>query len=369
MKQFLKNNRFLHGWLLGAAGITLAYHALRYIRPLMNFWSNSVLRPLKGAIASVTHLVPFSVAEFFILAIILLALCLFIREIRRAKQYRPARGQAPQNPWLLCAYRTVAGAFAILLSLYAGFSLMYGVLFHTDTFAEQAGIHAQGGTVAELEEVTRFFAQGLNATAPYVQRDENDVFSVPIQQIFNESVYAMGPFEERFPFMEHRDHRPKPLITSRFMAMTDYVGFYFPFTAEANINILMPRSQVPATVLHEFAHQRRVALEDEANFIAIVAGIYSENPIFAYSGFLMGYSYLANALNRVAPDAFRAIHDTLNAYVLADLADIRAYHARKNPVAQRVTNVVYDGFLRAHGETDGIQSYGEVVDLLLAYFS
>jgi len=82
----------------------------------------------------------------------------------------------------------------------------------------------------------------------------------------------------------------------------------------------------------------------------------------------MGYSYLANALNRVAPDQFREIHDTLSDYVRADLADIRAYHARKNPTAQRVTHAANDRMLRSYGEASGIESYGEVVDLLIIYF-
>jgi len=152
------------------------------------------------------------------------------------------------------------------------------------------------------------------------------------------------------------------------MARTDYVGFYFPFTGEANINVLAPRSQIPVIVHHEVAHQRGISSENEANFVAILAGIYSGNPLFEYSAFQMGYNYLADALNRAAPDLFREIHATLSDYVLADFADIRAYHERKNPTAQRVTHAMNDAMLRTYGEESGILSYGEVVDLLVAYF-
>ena len=102
--------------------------------------------------------------------------------------------------------------------------------------------------------------------------------------------------------------------------------------------------------------------------MAILAGVKSDNPMFVYSAFQMGYSYLSNALHRVNPERFWEIHATLSDYVLADFADIRAYHERKNPTAQRVTHAANDRMLRTYGEASGIHSYGEVVDLLIVYF-
>ena len=265
-------------------------------------------------------------------------------------------------------YRIVAGALAVALSCYAGLTLLYGVNFYADNFQERSGIHAGGGTAEDLERVTLFFAEGLNRTAALVERDEAGVFNASIRQIFEESQDVFRPFEEEFPFLTMRDRPPKRLLMSSFMAMTDYVGFYFPFTGEANINILAPRSQVPVIVLHEFAHQRGIASENEANFVAILAGVMSDNPMFAYSAFQMGYSYLSNALHGVNPELFWEIQGTLSDYVLADFADIRAYHERKNPTAQRVTHAANDRMLRSYGEASGIESYGEVVDLLIIYF-
>jgi len=247
-------------------------------------------------------------------------------------------------------------------------SLFWGANYYADGFQERAEIFPAGASVDDLERVTRIFAEGLQETAHLVERDEAGVVTVSIEQIFAESVYTFYGIEEVFPFLTHRDVRPKPLLSSPIWAMTSYTGFYFPFTGEANINILAPRSQIPATVLHEFAHQRGIASENEANFIAILAGIKSDNPTFAYSSWLMGYLYLSNALHRVAPERARAIQETLPAYVFADFADIRAYRERRHERVAQVMDTLNDTMLRGYGEESGIQSYGEVVDLLLAYF-
>ena len=359
MKRFFLQYKFLHLWILITGGIAALFHLLRGIRPVMNFWVDRIGVPFTQSMAVAASLVPFSVAEALTLIFALCIIYLLAREIRNMGKKRPM-GHG--------IYRIFAGLLAIFLSIYSGISLLYGANFYADSFQERSGIHAQDAALEDLYRVTVFFAQRLNETAPLVQRDDRGVFDVSIDQIFSESVNVFPNLEAQFPFLTHQDRPPKPLFISPIMRMTDYTGFFFPFTGEANINVLAPRSQIPVTVIHEFTHQRGVASENEANFLAVLASVKSENPIFSYSAYLMGYSYLANALNRAAPDLFRQIHATLSHLVLADLADIRAYHEQKNPVAVQVTNVLYDNFLRTYGEESGIRSYGEVVDLLIAYF-
>ena len=53
----------------------------------------------------------------------------------------------------------------------------------------------------------------------------------------------------------------------------------------------------------------------------------------------------------------------------ADLAHNNAYWSQfRNSAAQKVSNKVYDSMLKAYGDQRGIQSYGTVVDLLVAYY-
>ena len=57
-----------------------------------------------------------------------------------------------------------------------------------------------------------------------------------------------------------------------------------------------PAVFLPVTIAHEFAHQRGVAAEQEANFVGIAACVDSDKPEYVYSGYLFGYLHLANAL-------------------------------------------------------------------------
>src|SRR5690606_3678956 len=62
-------------------------------------------------------------------------------------------------------------------------------------------------------------------------------------------------------------------------------GYYNPLTGEAQVNTAMPGFTQPFTALHELAHQSGVGPEDEANFIAFIAGIGSEKVLFRYSAY------------------------------------------------------------------------------------
>ena len=193
--------------------------------------------------------------------------------------------------------------------------------------------------------------------------------AVPREDILSDSPHAYDELEKQFPFLEFNDLGVKPVRLSRVMSALDFTGVYCPYTGEANVNIDSPACMLPATAAHEMAHQRGYASEQECNFLAILASTTCGNDTYAYSGWLMGYIYLGNALYRIAPETYWSIRDVLPETVKADLEDNTAYWDQfRDTAAQKASNKVYDGMLKAYGEERGIQSYGTVVDMLVVYY-
>ena len=58
----------------------------------------------------------------------------------------------------------------------------------------------------------------------------------------------------------------------------------------------LPGGVFARTIAHEFSHQRGVAAEQEANFVAIRASTTCGDAAYEYSGWLMGYLYLFQRL-------------------------------------------------------------------------
>ena len=361
MKNFFQTHKKLHIWLLADIGLLLAFFLLRGQKGLMNAVADHFTGPLRRGLGKVCYLVPFSVMEAVeVLAVLFGAGYVIwnVRAVVRAKDGRRDR-----------AYGAALGAACILLSVWAGFCLLWGVNYWTDSFQDKSGIYAQPVALEDLREVTAFFADRVSEMAGDVRRDGHGLFAVPREEILANSVRAYDGLTEAFPFLAFDDPGVKPMAFSRLMSALDFTGFYSSFTGESNVNVDSPACMLPSTIAHELAHQRGFASEQECNFLAVLASTTCADPAYQYSGWLIGYVYLGNALYSQDPEGYWAIRETLAEEARLDLAYNNAYWAQfQNTAVQKASNKVYDGILKSYGDERGIQSYGTVVDLLVVYY-
>lgn len=359
MKAFLRRYRAQLRWLAGLAAFFAVYFPLRTCRGAMNWLCGRVILPLEQALGRLCSVTSVSVAEVLILSGIFAAVFYLAWQVR-CLIARPQKGQ-----------RAVRMALTVLcagLSIYAGFCLLWGVFYGADSFQDKSGLTARGGTVAELTALTERFAREVSAAGDQVQRDENGCFAVPRSEIFAEAMSAYDGVVQVFDCLKKPAVMPKAFVSSRGMSYLDFSGFYFPFTGEANLNDESPAAYLPANICHEMAHQQGIATEKECNFVAIMAATSADSAAYRYAGYLMGYVHLANALYRVDQAAWQTIRDSLPDAVRADLRQNSAYWARFDGLVNTAATKVYDGFLKSNGLSDGVQNYGTVVDLLLAYY-
>ena len=358
MKAFLRRYRAQLRWLAGLAAFFAVYFPLRTCRGAMNWLCGRVILPLELALGRLCSVTSVSVAEVLILSGIFAAVFYLAWQVRCLVS-RPQKGRR--------AVRLALTVLCVGLSVYAGFCLLWGVFYGADSFQDKSGLKVRGGTVAELTALTECFAREVSAAGDQVQRDENGCFAVPRSEIFAEAMSAYDGVVQVFDCLKKPAVMPKAFVSSRGMSYLDFSGFYFPFTGEANLNDESPAAYLPANICHEMAHQQGIATEQECNFVAIMAATSADSAAYRYAGYLMGYVHLANALYRVDQAAWQTIRDSLPDTVRADLRQNSAYWARFDGLVNTAATKVYDGFLKSNGLTDGVQNYGTVVDLLLAY--
>ena len=316
--------------------------------------------PLERAVAAVCYRADFSVAELLYAIAAGVVLLWMGATVRRLITEKGRRGRI--------VYRFVLTVVCTVLTVYAGFCLTWGIGYNTDSFQEKSGIHARPSTAETLAEVTAYFAGNLAACADDVPRDESGVCTLDRQAVLNRSASALDVLCGEFPFLRAETGGAKGFACSRALSALRFTGFYFPFTGEPNVNMDSPAAFLPATVCHELAHQRGITAEEECNFIGILAAVRSEDAGYRYSGWLTGFGYLSNALYSADREAWQTIRDALPDTVVADLRADNAYWAQFRGVVSKVSDTVYDGFLKSNGDTDGSKSYGVVTDLLMAYF-
>ena len=153
------------------------------------------------------------------------------------------------------------------------------------------------------------------------------------------------------------------------------MGYYFPFSMEANYNTSMYIVNVPATLCHELAHLKGFIYEDDANFIGFLACINSDDPFYRYSGYLSVLNYVEKEYKKASgKQEFGSV--SLAKSVRADdifLTSEAWERVEENAVVETAvvkaaSNQFTETTLVINGVSDGMKSYSRVVQLLLEYY-
>ena len=317
----------------------------------MDWWLDCVSMPAKRVLSFLVDPLPFSACELGATVLIIGALALLVRAVRR---------------------RTLA-AWALHVAVllvwgYAGVCALWGTQYYGTNFAAKAGMTAPPVSTENLAAVTEYFAAKVNEAAPLVDRDENSVFSTDKREIFAGYSHLYDQLSERWPFLAGPERRPKPAFYSKLMSAWGFTGYLCPLAGESTLNVDCPAVFLPVTIAHELAHQRGVAAEQEANFVGVMAATSSANADYAYSGWLFGYLHLSNALYEADPVLAAESYQTLCAEARADLADNNAYWKQWEGPVKDTGEKVYTTFLQGYGQSLGMRSYGACVDLLVEEF-
>ena len=156
--------------------------------------------------------------------------------------------------------------------------------------------------------------------------------------------------------------RPKSTVLDWYFRRTATDGMTDPYFLETMISTSLLPFERPFVVAHEWSHLAGMAQEGEANFLAWLACV-NASPSAQYSGWLFLYAELMAALDeRVRAD----VQSSLSPGPRADLAAIRKRVLQQiDPRLAAAGRRVYDRYLKANRVEEGVESYGQVVELVL----
>lgn len=158
----------------------------------------------------------------------------------------------------------------------------------------------------------------------------------------------------------------KPSLFKNVMNFTCILGYYNPFTAEAQYNAELPNTYIPFTSAHESSHQLGFAREQEANFIGYLIGVDSKNPELRYS---TQYFTLKSLLNFIANEDHEFVKAALKNYSPAmkrDRAYERNFILKHQGLLDDFFGFTNNLFLKSN-QQEGSITYSYFIDLLLNY--
>lgn len=314
--------------------------------------------------SSVTGLLPFSLAEMGILLGIVVIPALIIW---RVAVYIKGKGQR--------LYLVAADVISLLcIGSIVYFMLVLGcsVNYYRKPVAEYLGLTVRESSAEELQALHTELTERTNAVRrQLLTEDESGVYVLPVSgrelaKLCDEAYDALSEVCDIFHGIYPK---PKRVLFSAVMSKTELTGVYVPFTMEANVNVDIPDYSIASTMCHELAHLRGFIREDEANYISYLACLASDRLALQYSGLMEALILSGNALYSKNPDLYYEVRAKYDDAVNRDLAANSAYWAQfHNTKISNTTEKLNDTYLKANNQSDGVQSYGRMVDLLLAEY-
>ncbi|TAH63349.1 MAG: DUF3810 domain-containing protein [Anaerolineaceae bacterium] len=357
----LKRNYLLILFPLSILFIWLARKSSFFVEQI---YALHVYRWLSQFISLITGLIPISMAELLILILPIILVTLLIKFIIHLVKDKDnikinvAKGLIN----ILCSLSVVLFSFTIL----------GGLNYYRYSFTYYSNLEIDKYSVEELYDLTKHLAEQANDFRSRIPKvDDNDVFDLSMSnyQLAKEANKAMKNLSKEYPVFKGRYASPKPVLFSPLMSHAEITGIFIPFTMEANVNVDITDYAIPYTMLHEMAHQRGFMREDEANYIAYLAGISSDNIELMYSSTMLALISSGNALYSQDTDLYFEIRDIYSEGIVKDIRANSEYWVKyEDTVISTVSNKINDTYLKANAQADGVKSYGRMVDLLLAKY-
>lgn len=324
------------------------------------FHARALFRWISIPISFVTSLAPFSLTEALLVVgspVLLVLLIVWLVSLIR----RPGK-------WVRLG-RLLRGLAWTVSVAYLLFMLLHGLNYARLPVAASFSLPARERSAAELETAAAWLAARTAELRLMVQEDDQGVFILS-SELADTLLAATAGYDAAradYPLMAGATIRPKGVVLSHYWSYTGITGLYMPLLVESNINIDQPDYGIPDTILHEMAHTRGFAREDEAGFIAFLAGIAHPDADFAYSVMLDTAVRSMNALYGVDKDAHGRVAQLLGDGAWRDLAAGGQYWKQFEGPVQETSNQVNNAYLQANLQDDGVRSYGRMVDLVLAW--
>ncbi|MBE6541161.1 MAG: DUF3810 domain-containing protein [Ruminococcaceae bacterium] len=336
-------------------GINIAYSLSA---DFADFFNTNISANIRVVTAALTSWIPFSLAEFLVISSPVLVVALITFCVKKV-----CKGT---RDFIRC----IAGLLSILILLYSMFVFTFGAGYKTPTLDKKMGLLRSKVSAVDLYETMTIVVDELNSLADeiiYIE-GKGSVRPYSHNETTRRCIESYKELSDEYTFLKKVNAPVKQIVLSEYMTYTHISGVYTFFTGEANLNTNYPYFVNVYTMAHEMAHQRGIARENEANFIAYLVCINSTDPYMQYSGYLNMYEYLANPLYSASKELYSEAVGKLDSRVRYDLKCYSEFFDKyRENIAADVSDTVNDTYLKVQGTVEGSKSYGMVVDLAVAY--
>lgn len=258
---------------------------------------------------------------------------------------------------------------ACLSVVYFIFTMLWALNYRRMPLYKKMGIEKEY-TEQELIDFTHKLIAKTNALHVQIVGNETVKVILPysIEDIYNKAPEAYTELAKQFPEFSYEHKSIKSSLMSLAQSYMGFGGYLNPFTNEAQVNYMLPLYNQPTTTCHEMSHQIGYANESEANFIGFMASAHSNDIYFKYSAYSFALRYCIGNIAKFDETKAKEIIKLVNKGVRKNFKESKDFNAKYESFIEDIFEYIYDNYLKANEQKDGLETYSKFTGLLVNYY-
>lgn len=251
--------------------------------------------------------------------------------------------------------------FIFLSCLFISFYLSWGINYYRAPLKEQIKSNLVDLNESDFKSTLLILLKASNKLADSV-KDEypfdkvNNAVEKGLSHYFSKSIHHNTAKKRKHFYMN--------IMLEKMLVS----GITIPFFNEIHLDKKLLNEEVPFVLAHEKAHLHGITGEGEANFIAFLACMKSENLFCQYSAYTTALRYFLFKLYRSDKKEYKKLFEKVHPKTKELYKKIRERIIKNRGIWSDLQSRVNNAYLKANGVKKGTKDYGELVRYLMYYY-
>jgi Protein of unknown function (DUF3810) len=252
-------------------------------------------------------------------------------------------------------------AMQVLAFLYAVFYLFWGYNYFRPKIERRIGWETSKPEELHFRSVLDSVIIHVNKSYTSVSTSEYAEIDSLVEASYRKNGQQLGI---RYP---NGKRRPKTMLFSSFFGKMGVNGYFGPFFNEIHLDFYLLPVDYPFVLAHEKAHQFGITSESEANLVAFVICVKSQDLRLKYSGYQSVLLYFLKDAYHMKD--YKEYLSKIDEKVLGDLRYRQKYYqALERKKLSDMQSAVNDAYLKANKIDKGVKNYDQVVSLVISWY-
>lgn len=317
---------------------------IRNIPSASDFYVKYISSNYIRVVGSIFSFIPFSLYEFFIVALVIILLTKLIKIF--IKLFK--------KEFLNSLNKFISLLLFIFVCLdwyFLSASISYG--------RPPVDIPQYDGQVSPemIEEALKYYINDFNEISTHFERDEDNAIKMPysFDELNNSLKKEFALLSEKSSYFSTYTPSVKKLTFSNVFSELHITGVTFAINGESSVNSEIHPCEMPYVMAHELSHIKGVYREDDANLVALYICLNSADEFLRYSGYYSTIYALIDAYNTTFRTSYSNKYP-LSYKINAEYATINKFWTDNN-LLEKIGTFFNDLFLKTNGNSEGTNDY------------